>query len=284
MACSTEVVSDKCFSKKRKIGHHVRSYISDKNTQTDEFFRTPIPEITYGDELVPVHPDALDMLPNDDAYELIRKKNGRILLRRIVQLRKTATNADKVKSLVTREIIRRISRRSRKRDRDLTMVYRRMKPRYQITQFRMTKSHRKLTHHFLREYMVKGEMGLPVFSNFMDPVDTDDEFEKVIKQQYAQKSANYEEKHTPFHKRVTANVRRMLSEGNTLHSESSDELDISSSSADEKPKNHSRKYRLRYPRKKATQSVVAMTSESTVYPDSVDSDKSSKMSARPWAK
>ena len=149
MACSkvkslvtreiTEVVSDKCFSKKRKIGHHVRSYISDKNTQTDEFFRTPIPEITYGDELVPVHPDALDMLPNDDAYKLIRKKNGRILLRRIVQLRKTATNADKVKSLVTREIIRRISRhpfpKSRKRDRDLTMVYRRMKPRYQITQF-----------------------------------------------------------------------------------------------------------------------------------------------------
>ena len=58
--------------------------------------------------------------------------------------------------------------------------------------------------------MVKGEMGLPVFSNLMDPVDTDDEFEKVIKQQYAQKSANYEEKHTPFHKRVTANVRRML--------------------------------------------------------------------------
>ena len=38
MTCSTEVVSDKCFSKKRKIGHHVRSYISDKNTQTDEFF------------------------------------------------------------------------------------------------------------------------------------------------------------------------------------------------------------------------------------------------------
>ena len=51
------------------------------------FFRTPIPEITYGDELVPVHPDALDMLPNDDGYKLIRKKNGRILLRRIVQLR-----------------------------------------------------------------------------------------------------------------------------------------------------------------------------------------------------
>ena len=85
--------------------------------------------------------------------------------------------------------------------------------------------------------MVKGEMGLPVFSNFMDPVDTDDEFEKVIKQQYAQKSANYEEKHTPFHKRVTPNVRRMLSEGNILHSQSSDELDISSSSEDEKPKN-----------------------------------------------
>ena len=248
MACSTEVVSDKCFSKKRKIGHHVRSYISDKNTQTDEFFRTPIPEITYGDELVPVHPDALDMLPNDDAYELIRKKNGQILLHRIVQLRKTATNADKVKSLVTREIIRRISRRSRKRDRDLTMVYRRMKPRYQITQFRMTKSTQKAYSSLSEGIYGEGWNGTSSIQQFHGSCWY---WWWVIKQQYAQKSANYEEKHTPFHKRVTANVRRMLSEGNTLHSESSDELDISSSSADEKPKNHSRKYRLRYPRKKA---------------------------------
>ena len=39
-----------------------------------------------------------------------------ILLRRIVQLRKTATNADKVKSLVTRtKFIRRISRADQKK-------------------------------------------------------------------------------------------------------------------------------------------------------------------------
>ena len=70
----------------------------------------------------------------------------------------------------------------------------------------ITKSHKRLTLFFMREYLVKGEKGLPPHSEVLDPMESDEEFEDRIKREYAQKTVDYEEQSTKG-RRMMANHR-----------------------------------------------------------------------------
>ena len=39
--------------------------------QTEGMFEAQTPEIAYGDELLPIHPHALDLIPNKNAFKVV---------------------------------------------------------------------------------------------------------------------------------------------------------------------------------------------------------------------
>ena len=56
--------------------------------------------------------------------------------------------------------------------------------------------HKRLILFFMREYLVKGEAGMLVHSDLLDPVKADDKFEACACNEYAAKSDNYEDQFT----------------------------------------------------------------------------------------
>ena len=242
----------------------------DQDTQTD-FFQIDFPQIEYGDDIVPIHPDALRMIPKENVYRLIRKKSGDIVLHKVREVRKSLGVSFHAKISVTNSIIKRISPRKRQRNRDLNMVMRKMKPWYQVRSFRMTNSHAKLTHHYMLEYMVKGKKGFPVVNNMLDPEETDDEFEKVILKQNAQNVGS--SKNAIAHKtRSMDSNPGISSQESSLSTDSDDDsIDIKmgdSSSSDEDGKHKSKKCCKIRPKRKKTELLGLTYSDSAEYPNS----------------
>ena len=189
--------------KSRNAAKSEEAEFVDTEIQTNFGYVQSNPTIWYKGEQVPIHQQALDLIPTENAWDLHMTASGAISVRRNCDKknRGAVANANK---LVKLNILSRISPSIRKRKRDLD---RKNKTRPGVaTERAITRSHKRLAMYFIREYMVKGEQGLPPHSETMDPMEMDEEFESRIYKEYEQKAPDYEEQFSKG-RRMTVNHR-----------------------------------------------------------------------------
>ena len=156
-------------------------------------------------ELTPVHPSALTLVTykKGKARYVVNYKGKRTLMTRKEFRKKfpqkkppTYTEESKARKSVGNIIRRRISQRFRDQKNDnkkrsdinLGRTRGKLPP---IRKLRKTQTIENLMIFFIREYIEKGEDGLPV-KMYNDPEETDDEYEEEVKEEYTRKPKDYE--------------------------------------------------------------------------------------------
>ena len=206
-----------------------------KAAQTEGTFAPEQPTIEYKGKQVPVHPDALDLIPTETAFKLCMTKTG-VCLRGLGTERKSLSAPHKNKVKVSVAMLHRISLRHRLFRADQQKADKKMIPCSKITKWRYNGHLCKLNYHFMLEYLTKGEQGLPMINHKLDLLDTDNEVAEEILEQNKTKPANYERSLLARRRLTVASCHARHQKGGGLDVPSdSDSSDCESSNTSEKP-------------------------------------------------
>ena len=170
----------------------------------------PEPMMYYKKELIPVHMDAIDLIP-DYCFE-VKVYEERVKLQKMnlpnedgVASRRAAAN----KRLLQEAIMRRISKRARK-----AHVYSsRRNKKSEGNKMVRTRTHNKLIGYIINEYMVKGEVTLPMVDDVTDPEESDEDYYYRVVRGIQNKHPDYEtlmppaERQTSHHRAMRIKVR-----------------------------------------------------------------------------
>ena len=204
---------------KRSVQTQKTPVLKEKRTQTTVVFESSTPSVIIKDVLCPVHPDATDLIPNNNIYRLsyVGLRHIMCLTNRLDRAKRTASNAKDAMSRSIKWHISPLWRQYRRRVRHKSEK----KLKNKTPPFVLNKTHHDLLHFFLEQYLVIGEKGLPVYieSDYKEPPQGGEAYTQHVLEQYEKKTPQYEE-YQMFQKRQRAEDRH---EWKDITSDSSDE-------------------------------------------------------------
>ena len=192
------------------------------------------PKFWYYRKVLPVHIDAIDLIPANECFKLGTHGDRIILSKKNLgpETNDWTSRAHHNKRLTQYAILRRISksfRRANGYNQRQANKRRANMPRSKRQEFTTHTTHNKITGYFLNEYMVKGEQALPMIYSETDPSGTDDEYYKAVLEKANNKPSDYEEHMPPYaritsmHRKVRQKIAEPLIRPNKRPNQSSDE-------------------------------------------------------------
>ena len=166
------------------------------------------PMMYYNHQSVPVHPDAIDLIPESMCFEVRLYEKSVSLVKMNIpdesghQNKRAMAN----KKMFQEAMLRHISKRARRMHNHNNMTRRKKIKDYR--KFEKTRTHVKLLGYILNEYMVKGDRACPMTDDVTDPEDSNDGYYYRTLHGIEVKPAEYEER-IPLVERQTVYHRGM---------------------------------------------------------------------------
>ena len=188
-------IKDKEEARKRKTTKKVTHPVQDTAIQTTLIALDTTPMMYYNNQLISVHPDALDLIPERVCFQ-VKLFERNVFLRKMNlpdETGKLCQRAMLNKQLFQECILRRISKRCR----EINCYNSCRKRKGKAKEFKKNHAHTKLLGYILNEYMVKGESALPMTDDLTDPEQSDEEYYYSIVTSISSKPCDYKEKIAP---------------------------------------------------------------------------------------